>query len=149
MSTLIAYFSVSGTTKAAAERIQKLTEADIFEIKGEKEYGSYLKAVAIGGKEIMSKEMPKVTTHIENIESYDNIILGFPVWYGTCPRLIRTFATEYDFSGKDIHLFVTSGNAGSEKSESTVKEIFKGANVHPSIRITTQSDDEIKAWLEK
>ncbi len=149
MSILTAYFSLSGNTKKAAERIQSITGSEIFEIKGEKNYGSYMKAVAIGGKEIMAKEMPRVTTHIDNFETYDTIILGFPVWYGTCPRLIRTFAEEYDFSGKDIFVFVTSGSSGAEKSQKTIEEICKGGKVHEAIRITNQSDSEIRAWLEK
>ncbi|MCD8150311.1 MAG: flavodoxin [Clostridiales bacterium] len=149
MKTLIAYFSLSGVTKKAAERIQTLTGADLFEIKGEKNYGGYMKAIAIGGKEIATKEMPVVTTHVKDFDSYDRILLGFPVWYGTCPRLIRTFASEYDFTGKDVYVFCTSGSSGPEKSQKTVAEICKGAVVHTSIRISGQNDDEIKGWLTK
>ncbi|MCD8012899.1 MAG: hypothetical protein LUG99_06955 [Lachnospiraceae bacterium] len=105
MKTLIAYFSLSGVTKAAAERIQSLTDGDLFEIKGKKNYGSYAKAIAIGGKEIAARELPEVITHVENFASYDRILFGFPVWYGTCPRLIRIFATENDFSGKEVSVF--------------------------------------------
>jgi len=149
MKTLIAYFSLSGVTKNAAERIQALAGGDLFEIKGKKNYGGYLKAVAIGGKELATKEMPKVTTHVENFDSYDRILLGFPVWYGNCPRLIRTFAGEYNFVGKDVYVFCTSGSSGPEKAGQTVAEICKGAVVHSAIRITDQSDEQIKAWLEK
>ncbi len=149
MKTLIAYFSLSGVTKKAAERIQTLLGGDLFEIKGEKNYGGYWKAIAIGGKELATKEMPKVTTHVENFDSYDRILLGFPVWYGTCPRLIRTFANEYNFAGKDIYVFCTSGSTGPEKSSQTIAEICKGATMHSAIRIADQSDDEIKAWIEK
>ncbi len=149
MKTLIAYFSLSGVTKKAAERIQTISDGDLFEIKSEKNYGGYFKAIAIGSKEIATKEMPKVTTHVEKFDSYDRILLGFPVWYGTCPRLIRTFAEEYDFTGKDVYVFCTSGSTGPEKSSQTVAEICKGAVMHSAIRITNQSDEEIKAWLEK
>jgi len=69
-------------------------------------------------------------------------------WYGNCPRLIRTFAEEYDFSGKEVYVFCTSGSSGPEKSRQTIAEICKGANVHPAIRISNQSDDEIKAWAK-
>ncbi|MCD7723355.1 MAG: flavodoxin [Clostridiales bacterium] len=149
MKTLIAYFSLSGVTKKVAERIQAIAGGDLFEIKGEKNYGGYLKAVAIGGKELATKEMPKVTTHVENFDSYDRILLGFPVWYGTCPRLIGTFAGEYNFAGKDVYVFCTSGSSGPEKAGQTVTEICKGAVVHSAIRITDQSNEQIKAWLEK
>ncbi|MCD7866008.1 MAG: flavodoxin [Clostridiales bacterium] len=147
MKTLIAYFSLSGATKAAAERIQSLTDGDLFEIKGKKNYGSYAKAIAIGGKEIATRELPEVITHVENFDSYDRILLGFPVWYGTCPRLIRTFAREYDFSGKEVYVFCTSGSSGPEKSRKMVAEICKGAKVGSAIRISDQSDDEITDWL--
>lgn len=149
MKTLIAYFSLSGVTKKEAERIQKLTGGDLFEIKGEKNYGSYIKAVAVGGKEIATKEMPKVTNHVEKFDSYDRILIGFPIWYGNCPRLIRSFVNEYNFAGKDVYVFCTSGASGSEKSEKTLKEICKGAKVHSAIRISKQNDDELKLWLEK
>lgn len=148
MKNLIAYFSLSGVTRKAAERIQSQAGGDLFEIKGEKDYGGYLKAVAIGGKEIATKEKPAVTTHVKNFASYDRIYIGFPVWYGNCPRLIRTFAEEYDFSGKEVYVFCTSGSSGPEKSGQTIAEICKGANVHPAIRISNQSDNEIKAWAK-
>ncbi len=147
MKTLIAYFSLSGITKQAAEKLQRLTGGELFEIKGSKKYGSYMKAVAIAAKENATKEMPKVTTHVEKFESYDRILLGFPVWYGSCPRLIRTFAAEYDFTGKDVYVFCTSGSSGPEGSEKAVKEICKGAVIHPAIRIANQSDSELKTWL--
>ncbi len=149
MKTLTAYFSLSGVTKKAAERVRSLAGGDLFEIMGEKNYGGYFKAIAIGGKELATKEMPAVTTHVEDFESYDRILLGFPVWYGSCPRLIRTFAAEYDFTGKDVYVFCTSGSSGPEKSLETVKEICKGARVHSAIRISGQGDDEILTWLEK
>lgn len=148
MKTLIAYFSLSGTTKKAAERIQTLTGGDLFEIKGEKNYGGYFQAIAIGGKEIATRELPAVTTHINDFPSYDRILLGFPVWYGSCPRLIRTFVNEYDFTGKDVYVFCTSSASGPKKSEATIKEICKGATVHSAIRISNQANVEIKAWLE-
>lgn len=149
MKTLIAYFSLSGNTKSAAEHIQALAGGDLFEIKAKKNYGSYAKAIAIGGKEIATREMPAVTTHVKDFVSYDRILLGFPVWYGTCPRLIRTFAAEYDFTGKDVYVFCTSGSTGPEKSGRAVKEICKGAAVHTAIRISDRDDDEIQAWLQK
>ncbi len=147
MKTLIAYFSLSGKTKKAAEKLKSLTGGDLFEIKGEKNYGSYFKAIAIGGKEIATGELPKVTTHVKGFEAYDRILLGFPVWYGSCPRIILSFAAEYDFSGKDVYVFCTSSASGSKKSEQTVKEICGGASVRSALRISGQSDDELKAWL--
>ncbi len=149
MKTLIAYFSLSGNTKKAAQRLQNLTDGELFEIKGEKNYGNYLKAVSIAAKENMTKEMPKVTTHVENFEAYDRILLGFPVWYNSCPRLIRTFVQEYDFTGKNVYVFCTSGSSGPKKSQEAVTELCKGAVVHPAIRITGQSDEELNAWLEQ
>ncbi|MCD7921451.1 MAG: flavodoxin [Clostridiales bacterium] len=149
MKTLIAYFSLSGNTKRVAERMQALAGGDLFEIKAKKNYGSYARAIAIGGKEIATREMPAVTTHVDDFASYDRILLGFPVWYGTCPRLIRTFASEYDFTGKDVYVFCTSGSTGPEKSGKAVKEICGGASVHTAIRISDQDDDAIRAWLEQ
>ncbi|MCD7708338.1 MAG: flavodoxin, partial [Clostridiales bacterium] len=130
MKTLVAYFSLSGNTRQVAERIQALTGGDLFEIKGEKNYGGYLKAVAIAAKENAAKELPKVTTHVEDFDSYDRILIGFPVWYGTWPRLVMSFGKEYDFTGKDVYVFCTSGSTGPEKSQKTAEEICVGAKVH-------------------
>lgn len=149
MKTLIVYFSISGTTKNAAQRIQKLSNADIFAIKGNKNYGNYFKAVAIGGKEIVTKEEPVVTTHIDHFDAYDCILLGFPIWYGNCPRIIRTFLNEYDFSGKDIYIFCTSGASGPTKALQTITDLCPNAHVHLAIRIDKQNDNEIKMWLNQ
>ncbi len=147
--TLVAYFSLSGVTKSAAQRVQRLSGADIVEIKGEKNYGNYFKAVVIGGKEMVTKEEPIVTTHIDHFEDYDCIILGFPIWYGDCPRIIRTFLSEYDFSNKDIYVFCTSGSSGPSKALQTIKDLCLNAHVHSAMRMDNQSDDEIKMWLSK
>lgn len=149
MKTLIAYFSVSGTTKNVAQRIQKLVDADLFSIEGNKNYGNYFKAIAIGGKEIVTKEEPILTSHIDHFEDYDCILLGYPIWYGNCPRIIRTFLNEYDFSGKDIYIFCTSGSSGPYKSLQTIKDMCPNAHVHSAIRIDKQNDNEIKMWLNQ
>lgn len=147
MKTLIAYFSNSGKTRNAAEFIHSVEGGELFEIKPKKNYGPYLKAIAIGGKEMASKEMPEVTTKVSDFASYERILLGFPVWYGNCPRLIRTFISQYDFMGKDVYVFCTSGSSGPEKSGETIAELCTGANVHSAIRIADHDEKQIREWL--
>ncbi|MCD8175406.1 MAG: NAD(P)H-dependent oxidoreductase [Phascolarctobacterium sp.] len=149
MKTLVAYFSLSGNTKKAAEKIQAVADGDFFEIKSGKDYGSYIKAIAIAGKEIMTSEMPPILNKVENFEGYDRILLGFPMWYWNCPPLIRTFVTQYDFNGKGVYPFCTSSSTGASKLKGELEKICKGAKVHEAIRIVAQTDDEIKSWLEK
>ncbi|MCD7981024.1 MAG: flavodoxin [Clostridiales bacterium] len=148
MKTLIAYFSNSGKTKGAAEFIYSVEDGDLFEIKPKKNYGPYLKAIAIAGKEMASKEMPELTTKVSDFGSYDRILIGFPVWYGNCPRLIRTFIGQYDFAGKDVYVFCTSGSSGPEKSGETVAELCAGAKFHGAIRIAAHDEKQIREWLE-
>ncbi len=148
MKTLVAYFSLSGNTKKAAEKIQTIAGGDLFEIKSGKDYGSYMKAIAMAGKELMTSEMPPVLNKVEDFGSYDRVILGFPVWYWGCPPLIRTFASQHDFSGKDVYPFCTSSSTGAGKLQGELEKTCKGAKVHRAIRIVAQTDDEIKTWLE-
>lgn len=148
MKTLVVYFSLSGNTKKAAERIQAIAGGDFFEIKSGKDYGSYMKAIAIAGKELMTNEMPPILNKVDDFESYDRILLGFPVWYWGCPQLIRTFISQHDFTGKDVYPFCTSSSTGAGKLQGELRKICKDAKVHGAIRILAQSDDEIKTWLE-
>ncbi len=147
MKTLIAYFSHTGTTKKAAEQIQSVAGGDFYEIKGEKNYGSFARACAIGGKERMTGECPAITTDLDNFDSYDRIFLGFPLWYGSYPRIIQTFLNAHDFAGKEVYPFCTSTRAGAEKSGKDLQKALPGAKVHTALRIDGQDDKAIEAWI--
>ncbi|MCC8078879.1 MAG: flavodoxin [Oscillospiraceae bacterium] len=147
MKTLIAYYSRGGTTKKAAEKLQELGGGDLFEIKGEKNYGGYFTALGIARKEFASNELPKVTETVKDFEAYDRILLGFPIWYGKCPQLIMSFASQYDFSGKEVYPFCTSGMSGADSAVELLKKACSGAAVHAGLRLNKVDDSKVKQWI--
>ncbi|MBP5211284.1 MAG: NAD(P)H-dependent oxidoreductase [Pyramidobacter sp.] len=92
---LVAYFSKSGVTKAAAEKIARVGDGTLFEIVTEKKYpAGYAATVIVAKKEQLVHELPAIVSHVDDFESYDTVALGFPVWWFTCPRVILTFLTQ-------------------------------------------------------
>ncbi len=149
MKTLIAYYSLSGITQKAAARLEAITGGELFAITTAKKYGGYARAVAVAGKEFLTGEMPELTSSVDDFAAYDRILLGFPIWWGTCPRLLHTFAGQYDFQGKDVHPFCTSGSSGPARAQKELAKICAGARVHRAIRVDKQSDRELLDWLEE
>lgn len=114
---LIAYFSASGTTAKAAKLLSQLTNADIYEIKPQISYTkddlNWMDKKSRSSIEMSDKSFrPALKDKDANIEAYDIIALGFPIWWYIAPNIINTFLESYDFSGKTVVLFATSG--GSE-----------------------------------
>lgn len=113
---LVAYFSATGTTKGVAENIADNLSADIFEIVPEIPYTSAdLDWNDNNSRSTIemndSSSRPEISNSIENIENYDVIFLGYPIWWGEAPHIIYTFMESYDFSGKTIIPFCTSGGS--------------------------------------
>ncbi len=148
MSTLIAYYSRAGATKEAAKKLQKITGGKLFEIKGEKDYGNYFTALGIARKEFSQNELPKVTSEVENFETYDRILLGFPIWYGKCPQLVMSFISQYDFGCKNVFPFCTSGMSGADSAVALLKDACKGATVHSGLRMNKADETSVRQWLE-
>ena len=120
-STLVAYFSATGTTKRLAHKIANTIDADLFEIQPSIEYtDDDLRWPSRNNRscvEMKNKRFrPGVSNKIDNIDDYDEIFLGFPVWYFTAPTIINTFIEQNDFTGKKVYVFVTSGVNSVDKS---------------------------------
>ena len=152
---LVAYFSASGVTKKLAANLSEAIGADLFEIVPEKPY-SKLDLMWMNPKSRSSVEMkdrscrPAISSKVEDISQYDVIFLGFPVWWYREPSIINTFAESYDFSGKKIIPFATSGSSGIGDSGKNIGELAKGATVDAGLRFKAKaSADELKAWAEK
>ena len=129
MKNLVCFFSASGTTKALAEKIAESINADILEIEPVEKYTSvdldWNDKNSRSSIEMQDeKSRPKMQDINIAIDNYDKIILGFPVWWDLAPRIINTFLEKYDFSGKKIILFATSGGSGFGN---TVKELQPSA----------------------
>ena len=115
---LVAYFSASGTTKKTAQLIAKATGADLYEITPKVAYTeadlNWMDKKSRSSVEMNDKKFrPEVEDKDAHIAEYDEIILGFPIWWYVAPTIVNTFLEKYDFSGKKIVLFATSGGSGS------------------------------------
>ena len=126
---LVTYFSASGTTKKVAEMIAESAKADLYEITPKASYTkadlNWMDKKSRSSVEMNDKKFrPEVLDDAIDINSYDEIILGFPIWWYVAPTIINTFLEKYDFRGKKIILFATSGGSGFGN---TVRELQPSA----------------------
>ncbi|MCR5768704.1 MAG: flavodoxin [Lachnospiraceae bacterium] len=133
MSTLVVFFSAQGTTAKVAKEYAQKIGSDIFEIVPQQPYtGSdikYMNPLARCNREqIGGKDVP-VVGKIENFDQYDTVYIGFPIWYGQAPRVVHTFCKGYDWTGKNIHVFATSGGSGIGKTAEKLSPSVKGAEI--------------------
>ena len=145
----VVYFSVTGNTKTVAEYIKEELDADIFEIVPKQQYVDadlqYNDRNTRATKEQDDKNSrPEIKNNID-ISKYDTILLGYPIWWGDCPRIIQTFIETDKLNGKNVIPFCTSGSSGISGSESTLKQ-YKDINWLPGKRLTT-SKDEVISWV--
>lgn len=154
--TLIAYFSASGTTAKAAKNLASAIGADIYEIKPQVPYnGADLDWT--DGKSRSSLEMkdkssrPALADKNAPVSGYDTIFLGFPIWWYTAPTIVNSFLESYDFSGKKIILFATSGGSGFGRTrDDLVKSVGKNATIIEGMIMNgSYSDAQLKSWSEK
>ena len=132
MKTLITYFSAEGTTKRIAEEAAKKLNADLFEIVPLHPYTAadirYTNPLARCNKEKIGKKDVPVKGKIENFADYDVVYIGFPIWYGCAPNVVNTFCKDYDWTGKTVHAFATSGGSGIGKTAEKLTPYVKGAD---------------------
>ena len=152
---LVAYFSASGVTKNAAETLAEAAGADLYEIKpaipytqGDLNWSDKKSRSSLEMKDPESR--PELGDKNANIKNYEVIFIGFPIWWYVAPHLINTFLEAYDFSGKTIVLFATSGGSGFGK---TVKELKGSISETTTIKegkllSGRASKDELAAWVK-
>lgn len=131
METLVTYFSAEGNTAKLAKEFAARIGADVFEIVPKEPYTkadiNYLNPVSRCNREqIGGKDVP-VEGKIENFDKYDTVYVGFPIWYGQAPRVVHTFAKGYDWTGKTVHAFATSGGSGIGKTAEKLSPSLKNA----------------------
>ena len=127
--TLVAYFSATGTTRAAAQKLAKEKNADLFEIAPKEPYTSadldWRDKQSRSSKEMNDKAFrPAIKGTCPNIADYDTIWIGFPVWWYTAPTIINTFIETHDLSGKTLCVFATSGGSGVSGSANDLKKTY-------------------------
>ena len=149
-SSLVAVFSKSGHTKSIAEFIAHEINAPVHEIITEKKYPStYVMTILESRKEFKHSEYPALVSEpVPNFADYTRILLGFPVWFFTCPMAVASWLKLYDFTGKEIYPFCTSGGSSCTKATSKIRELCPGANVHDGIRITKIDSALVSDWLK-
>lgn len=153
--TLVAYFSASGTTAKVAEMLAKAANADVYEIKPAVPYTradlDWMNKKSRSSVEMSDKSSrPELADKSADIANYDTILLGFPIWWYVAPTIINTFLESYDFSGKKIVLFATSGGSGFGKTVEGLKgsvsadaQIIEGRILNGK-----PSESELKKWVE-
>ncbi len=133
---LVAFFSASGTTRKAAQKLAKEEGADIFEIKPVVPYTSadlnWMDKQSRSTLEMRDKSSRvEIAEKVENMDQYDEILLGFPIWWGVAPHIINSFLEQYDLSGKTIRPFATSGGSGYGRSNEELQLSAPGAKFEP------------------
>lgn len=130
---LVAYFSASGVTKKAAEKLAKSEGADLFEIKPKVPYTkadlNWMDKKSRSTVEMKNPDLrPEIAEKLENMADYDTVFVGFPIWWYVAPTIINTFLESYDFSGKTIVPFATSGGSGMGRTVEVLKPLCPGAH---------------------
>lgn len=152
---LVSYFSASGVTRSVAKKIAAVIDGDLFEIEPVDEYTDadldWMDKNSRSTLEMKDKSSrPKIKERVSNIDEYDTVVLGFPVWWYTAPTIINTFIEENNLNNKDVYVFVTSGSSSQAGSFKDLKETYADINFISAKRFTTSvSDDEIREWLHK
>lgn len=151
--SLIIYFSATGTTGDAAAKIQEAVGADIVRLVPKTDYSSadlkYTDNSCRANKEQAENTMPAISTVIRNIDQYNTIYIGYPIWHGKEPGVIRTFLSKYSMEGKTVLPFCTSGSSGISGSMLHIRDMAEGADVKNGKDLTHSSVKDIEEWIKK
>jgi len=152
---LVAYFSATGTTAKVAERLAKATDGDLFEIKPVRAY-SNADLDWTDKKSRSSVEMadsgsrPAIASKVEDMSKYGVVFIGFPIWWYREPSIVDTFVESYDFAGKTIVPFATSGTSGIGDSGQNMQALAPKAKVLKGARFSSDvSEEELKDWAQE
>ena len=153
MKTLVAFFSASGVTGRAAEKLAAAAGGDLYEIRPAVPYTradlNWQDKRSRSSVEMANPaSRPELADTDAPVAGYDRIFLGFPIWWYTAPRIIRTFLESYDFSGKTIILFATSGGSGLGKTAKELASSCPGAKIVEGKLLNGRlSEKELKEWV--
>ncbi len=148
-SILVVYYSRTDNTKSLAETVHSVSGGDIVRIETVNSYPeNYSECLAQVQQEQAEDYRPPITVDLESIEQYDIILLGYPIWFNSLPTPVITFLAAYDFSGKTIIPFCTSGSTSISGSVSRLKELCPNSTVTSGFRGTSASSaSQVEAWL--
>ena len=152
---LVAYFSAGGVTERLAKDLADGAGADVFAIEPEVPYTkadlTYVNPVARCNREKIGKKDVPYVGKVEDMAQYDTVYIGFPIWYSGAPNVVKTFIKDYDFSGKKVAIFVTSGGTGIGKIAEKLQPLFgDGADIVAAERFNANAGAELmKAWAKR
>lgn len=154
MKTLVAYFSASGQTAKLAKTLADVTGGDLFEIAPETAYTAadldWMDKKSRSTIEMKDpKSRPAIAGKVADMAQYDTVFVGFPIWWYQAPRIIETFLESYDFSGKTVIPFATSGGSGMGKTNEKLAPSCTGAKLlHGKVFNSYSSKADLSAWVE-
>ena len=151
---LVAYFSATGTTKEAAKKVKKASGGTLYRIKPQKAYTkadlNYNNESSRATKEQNDDTArPAVKGKVRNIRKYDVIFIGYPIWWGKEPKVVKTFLESYNLKGKTIIPFCTSGSSGISGSMKGIRESATGAKVKKGKDLTDMPYKQIEKWVSR
>ena len=153
MKVLVAYFSASGVTKGAAEQLAAVAGADLHEIKPAQPYTDadldWRDKQSRSTVEMKDKNSrPAITDKLKNMQDYDVVYVGFPIWWYTAPTIINTFMEDYDFKGKTVIPFATSGGSSIKKACEDLKAAYPDVNWKEGKLLNRASKQELETWVK-
>ena len=151
---LVAYFSASGVTKSTATHLAKAIGADLFEIKPKIPYTSadldWMNPKSRSSVEMRNPDSrPEIAETLPNMQDYDTVFIGFPIWWYVAPTIINTFLESYDFSGKTLVPFATSGGSGMGKTVDVLKKVCPSADWNAGKVLNHVSDSALADWAKQ
>ncbi|MDO4408636.1 MAG: flavodoxin [Eubacteriales bacterium] len=152
---LVAVFSASGVTRKVGQEIARVAGADFYEIVPKELYTAadldYMNKKSRSSVEMNdASARPEIAANTLDMAAYDTVIVGFPIWWGIAPRIIETFLESYDFSGKKIIPFCTSGGSGVGRSDTALhKNVTGDVQWAKGTQINRPNEAEIRRWLDK
>ncbi len=154
MKVLVAYFSASGTTKGVAQQLAEVAGADLHEIKPAQHYTDadldWRNKKSRSSVEMQDrKSRPAITDKLTNLQDYDVIYVGFPIWWNTCPTIINTFMEAYDFQGKTVIPFATSGGSSIKKACEDLKAAYPDVKWKEGKLLNRTSKKDLEDWVKK
>ena len=153
MKVLVAYFSASGVTKGAAEQLAAVAGADLHEIKPAQPYTDadldWTDKQSRSTIEMKDKNSrPAITDKLANMQDYDVVYVGFPIWWYTAPTIINTFMESYDFKGKTVIPFATSGGSSIKKACADLKAAYPDITWKEGKLLNRISKKELETWVK-
>ncbi len=152
-TTLVAYFSATGTTKAAAEKLAQAVDADLHEIQPEQPYTDadldWHNQQSRSSLEMKDKSSrPAIKNKVENMDQYTTVYIGYPIWWYIAPTIINTFVEQYNLEGKTVIPFFTSGGSGAGETMKYLTPSAPKANWKDPLNLNQKNIDEIKALVD-